>query len=152
MEEASSKLSRDIIRIEGVSNQHSGQIRTLDTKSNGLETKTNNLEIKSKDLETKTKTLEEASSKLSRDITRVEGVSNQHSGQIRTLTTKSNGLETKSVTLERKTNTIETKGNRLEASLGSMTIAPLGTINAWITKPSTSASSRSLPNCKIIFS
>merc|ERR1711862_671390 len=58
----------------------------------------------------------------------------KHTTDIRTLVSKNNGLTSKS--------------SRLETSLNTMVVAPLGTINAWVTKPSrSSSSSRNLPTC-----
>ena len=105
---------------------------------------------------------------LRREVNRVEikfdAVVTQKNREIEELRTEHENLKLTCENLEVKTTRIEreykaadttmnNKNRALQTSLNGLVIAPLGTINAWVTKPSkSSSSSRTLPTCKKIIS
>jgi len=111
-----------------------------------LRTEHENLKLTCENLEVKTKALEGTSAS---NLQRIE---REYKAADTTLNNKNRALESKATRIEREykaaDTTMNNKNSALETSLNGLVIAPLGTINAWVTKPSkSSSSSRTLPTC-----
>ena len=119
------KFNQEISVVEGTLHQHTEKIGSLESKDKALDSATILLEL-------------ELRREVNRMETKFDALITQKNREIEELRKQNENLKLKCDDLGVKTN--------------SMVIAPLGTINAWVPKPSRSASSRTLPTCKkIIF-